>query len=1142
MKRLITAVLSTALVSATTSAQAIYGLSFSVESGTYEEITDGTVLFTSEISAELSDDGYDSDFAYTVYAGDAVGESTTQFYGYSIGFDYPFLGETVNKFGVSGSGYITVGSDSLTMDVTTGGYAFTSSSRTMDNIIGTANRYGVCSIKGTEISYKMTGESPDCELIVQFKNIGEMYSFWYAPVYCDFQIHLCESGDAYIVFSNMSGLTSSVNFYNAVYDGSVVAGVYGTSSSYSTLYSAPQLTLSSSDADGVTVKIAAADSCVTPASQPTDLVLSSASTSISGSFSACDDADTYLVLQSLEQTLTESPIDAVEYSSGDSIGNAVVVMYGTSTSFTASSLSGSTTYYYTVFAVGAYGTAGPKYNVTDPLTGSISTLPGAPSAITVDEVSAEGVRISVTGNEANNEVIVLYTPFRQNVRTGDYGIFGTIPASVSAGDTISLGDDYSGSDVIEPTHGGIVGYVGAPASDILLDGPETGTLYYLVAYSRDNDGNLSADGVYGGMSTIIVPPYESVMDSWPHYVLPYNWQYSTSGDYVGTWSISVTNSTTTCDDLYSQIKPGDATNGYSSWIVPQPISVNDRHISVSFNYGMTCQSTRFTSSLYYYNEWAEGDTLALQISADGGETWTTVAQYDSSNNPQIADDDDGNVVPASISADLNDYRGEEVLAKLYWKTYNVMTYGTKLTLYSLTVEQLDYPDVPDVTVSDITYNSAKVSWLSTQSSYQVAYKLSDTEEYVDTITVDTLFCELTDLETLASYNVIVRGIIATDTATTYSEWSDVVSFTTLDWPDVDAPTGLTANTDAFLTDGIVNLAWESTEDMEYYLLAYRAASSTTWTEIDSIDTASYSLEGLEANTRYLWRVKAYCTHDRVTEWSSQSNFTTPDWPEVEAPTGLAADFEAWDDDQTVVLTWDTTEDMISYVVNYKLAADEDWTEATDVTEAIYTLAGADYSADYEWRVYALCTHNRVTEWSDTATFTTPSRPAVDAPTGLSADLDAWEESETVILTWDTTDEMLTYVLAYKASAADDWTEIEDIEQASYTLEALEAETEYTWKVYALCTYDRVTEWSDEATFTTPVASGIKGTTRSGVTVRSNEGYVTLTGAEGAVVSIYNVAGMRQYGIATASDNEIIRLPAGIYLITINDSRVKVSVK
>lgn len=234
MKRLITAVLSSALVSAVATAQAIYGLGLSVESGTYEEITDGTVLFTSEITAELSDEGYDENFAYTVYAGDAVGESTTQFYGYSIGFDYPFLGTSMNKFGVSGSGYITVGSDSLTMDVTSGGYAFTTSSRTMDNIIGTANRYGVCSIKGTEISYKVAGESPSSELIVQFKNVGEMYSFWNGPVYCDFQIHLCENGDAYIVFSNMAGLTSSVNFYNAVSDGSLFAGISGYASSYST--------------------------------------------------------------------------------------------------------------------------------------------------------------------------------------------------------------------------------------------------------------------------------------------------------------------------------------------------------------------------------------------------------------------------------------------------------------------------------------------------------------------------------------------------------------------------------------------------------------------------------------------------------------------------------------------------------------------------------------------------------------------------------------------------------------------------------------------------------------------------------------------------------------------------------------------
>lgn len=794
------------------------------------------------------------------------------------------------------------------------------------------------------------------------------------------------------------------------------------------------------------MKIVAAGACTTPVTQPTDLVLSPASTSIAGLFSSCSDADTYLVLQSTDETLTDNPVDAVEYSSGDSIGNAVVTAYGTSTSFTASGLSGSTKYYYTVFAAGAYGTEGPKYNVVDPLTGSASTLPEAPTAITVDEVSENGVSISITGNSAGNDVVVLYTTFRQNVRTGDFGIYGTIPASASVGDTIELGDDYAGSDVITPTHGGVVAYVGAPASDILLEGLEKGTLYYLVAYSRDADGNLSTGCIYSGVSTIIEAPYTSVMDSWPHYVLPYGWQYSESGDNVGTWSVTWTSSTTKCDNLYSQIKPGDATNGYTSWIVPQPINVNDRHISVAFNYGVTCQSLRSSSSQYYYNEWNEGDTLALQVSTDGGATWTTLTQYDSTNNPQLADDEEGTLVPAVIAADLNDYRGETVLARLFWRTYSYMTYGTKLTLYSLAVEQLEYPDVPDVTVSDVTYNSAKVSWLSTQASYQVAYKLSDAEEYGDTITVDTLFCTLTDLETLATYDVVVRGIIETDGDTTYSEWSDVVSFTTLDWPDVAAPTGLSADTDAFLADGIVTLTWESTDDMEYYLLAYRESSSTVWTEVDSIAETSYNLASLEVNTRYLWRIKAYCTHERVTDWSSQATFTTPDWP------------------------------------------------------------------------------------------------AVDAPTGLVSDLDAWEESQTAVLTWETTDEMLSFVLAYKAANADDWTTVEGIEQPSYTLEGLEAETQYTWKVYALCTHDRTTEWSDEAVFTTPIVSGIASIVGNGITVSSEGGNVTIGGARGASVAVYNVAGTRQYATASASDSETVSLPAGIYIISINNKAMKVSVK
>ena len=115
--------------------------------------------------------------------------------------------------------------------------------------------------------------------------------------------------------------------------------------------------------------------CVTPANQPTALNFSgTTSSTATASFTAAT-ADGYLVVYSTASSLTTNPSNGTVYTAGATFGNATVVSAGGTTSFAASGLSASTTYYFYIFSYNNTNcSGGPLFKTTTPLTGSATTL------------------------------------------------------------------------------------------------------------------------------------------------------------------------------------------------------------------------------------------------------------------------------------------------------------------------------------------------------------------------------------------------------------------------------------------------------------------------------------------------------------------------------------------------------------------------------------------------------------------------------------------------------------------------------------------------------------------------------------------------------------------------------------------------
>jgi hypothetical protein len=113
--------------------------------------------------------------------------------------------------------------------------------------------------------------------------------------------------------------------------------------------------------------------CVTPSAQPANLSFNASNNSVTATFNAAGSGYNYLVVMSSSPTLSATPVDNIDYAVGSSLGGGTVISNATSTSFIATSLTNSTTYYFFVFSANKNCTGGTKYLVASPLTGNATT-------------------------------------------------------------------------------------------------------------------------------------------------------------------------------------------------------------------------------------------------------------------------------------------------------------------------------------------------------------------------------------------------------------------------------------------------------------------------------------------------------------------------------------------------------------------------------------------------------------------------------------------------------------------------------------------------------------------------------------------------------------------------------------------------
>ena len=173
--------------------------------------------------------------------------------------------------------------------------------------------------------------------------------------------------------------------------------------------------------------------------------------------------------------------------------------------------------------------------------------------------------------------------------------------------------------------------------------------------------------------------------------------------------------------------------------------------------------------------------------------------------------------------------------------------------------------VPSISISDITGNSAIVSWQQAQEhlSWEVNVFNTMSNEIYQT---NTPSYHIIDLSNATSYSVAVR---AQCSDVVYSDWSDTLVFSTDDCLPVSNVTvsDVTANS--------ANINWTANDDETSWEINYgESGFGQGEGDFVEVNATSYIINNLESDMDYDVYIRTICSEDFYSIWSDVVTFTT----------------------------------------------------------------------------------------------------------------------------------------------------------------------------------------------------------------------------------------------------------------------------
>lgn len=519
------------------------------------------------------------------------------------------------------------------------------------------------------------------------------------------------------------------------------------------------------------------------------------------------------------------------------------------------------------------------------------------------------------------------------------------------------------------------------------------------------------------------------------------------------------------------------------WLLMPVIDMEDgsANYTLSFNIMMATPGTA-TDEAYY-----------VVVSTDGGTTFNSKNAIDTISKSEFPEA----YAEKTYTISLKGLKGK-IRPALYVKATDGS--ASYVQLKKVSVDATCPSDI-EAAVSDITTESAKVTWTSEAEEFYVFIrKAGETKKDYEKMTVKEK--SFNELEARTNYEVGITKMCAIgDTAKV-----TIIPFTTLALAPCEQVTNITEAISQFSA----TITWEG--EAENYNIRYRQKNAADWITKNTSENL-YKIEGLETEKEYEYEIQSVCSAapGDQSDWTEAKSFTT--LPVTCFP---PSNIKAVPTYKSATVTWEGEADK--YEINFRKGTDE-WT-TSEVTGKSKEFTGLDAETAYSVRLRSKCSENDISLWSATIDFTTEAIPQCVTPTNLTV---TSLTSSSAKLSWDADESNLSWDIHYRPSSSTAWIDEKGLTEKTYDLTNLTENTAYIWAVKATCDEGRTSAWSTQNKFTTD-ASGISETSMNALNVFVSGNALNIINGEHCWIDniqIYSVNGQLLNAYIINSDENVL---------------------
>ena len=387
-----------------------------------------------------------------------------------------------------------------------------------------------------------------------------------------------------------------------------------------------------------------------------------------------------------------------------------------------------------------------------------------------------------------------------------------------------------------------------------LNGLVAGTTYQVRVQADCGSGNQSL-----WVSTLFTIPCEAIT------TFPYAEGFEHDGAMPDCWSQEYVNNTVDWGFRTGTLNSGGFTaahgGDYNAFFYEAGNNFSATRL-VSPVFDLTNVTDPYISYWYGQKAWGnDQDRLAVYYRTSLNDEWLPLTEYFGSISEWTMD---SIALPNPSATYQIAFKG-------------IANYGYGIVLDDITIasatastEPCDVPESLSFSELGITQTSAVAAWALDYSvpSWGLQYKAVSDDNWTE-VTTEHPWYTINGLTPNTTYQARVRANCSDGGV---SEWTEIVTFTTLpeDTPvPCEVPTGLTSTN---VENHTISIAWDANADINSWNIRYRVANSE-WTTQTS-NTNSYTITDLEGSTIYVIQVQADCGDDGLSDWSSSITVQT----------------------------------------------------------------------------------------------------------------------------------------------------------------------------------------------------------------------------------------------------------------------------